>query len=164
LKEDYVPDSDTTLTEEKALSLAWEYMRAFGIASDTVRHEPEKGATEGYFRLEFSSTESKNGQIVAGQVTIYLASDGELTSISDARIWCKYIRDVQCISPYDSVSIAPDVGVGDWNGTAYVSSVEADYEFIDETGYLIPVWRINADFTAESGDEYDWSPVIDAVK
>jgi hypothetical protein len=40
--------------------------------------------------------------------------------------------------PIETIEIARDAGVGEWNGTAYISSVESDYAFIGDTGYLIP--------------------------
>ena len=84
-------------------------------------------------------------------------------SISDGRICGEYVRDVDCISPYDAIGIAQDVGVGECDGTAHISSVETDYTLIDETGYLIPVWKINALLKVESGNEYNWLPVVDAI-
>jgi hypothetical protein len=164
LQEDYKPASDVILDEDKAVSLAWAYLGAFGISSDTVRYAPDESRINGDFRLEFSGTEKSDRQMVTGQVTVYLAADGELMSISDNRVWCEYVREVTCIAAADAIKIAQDVGVGDWNGTAYITSVAEDYAFIKSTGYLVPAWKINANFLSAAGTEHAWTPLVDAVK
>jgi hypothetical protein len=64
----------------------------------------------------------------------------------------------------DSIKIAQDVGVGEWNGIAYISSVESEYAFLEDTGYLIPIWNINARFVDTLGNEHSWKPQISAIK
>jgi glycopeptide antibiotics resistance protein len=153
------------LDENEALIRAWAYLNLFGITPDIVRYEATQSRIdEGGCYLVFSSLESEPNQMIIGGVSLFLTAGGAPISISDGRIWGEYVQNTDCISPSEAIEIARDVGVGEWNGIAYISSVESDYAFIDDTGYLIPTWKINARFIAQSGDEYDWMPMIDAVK
>ena len=83
--------------------------------------------------------------------------------MDDRRITCKARQNVTCISPADAIEVAGVTGVGVWEGTAHISSVDAGNAFIEETGLLVPTWVIRASLTAESGQVYEWSPVISAV-
>lgn len=162
---DNILDHDVVLNEDEALSCAWSYLSLFGITPESVRYEASQSRFDNDdYRLVFSNIESKDNQIVVGDVIVSINVNGELMSVSDGRIWGEYVRDVDCISPFESIEIARDVGVGESYGTAYISSIDGEYEFIGETGYIIPVWKINARFKFESGIEIDWFPVVDAIK
>jgi glycopeptide antibiotics resistance protein len=162
---DYTPTSVIVLNEDEALIRAWFYLDQFGVTPESVRYEAAQSRfdSDGY-NLVFSNIVSRENQIIVGGVSIFLTVDGELMYISDGRIWGEYVRDVNCISPFESIGIAQDIGNIVWNGTAHISSVESDYVLIDKTGYIIPAWKINAYFISESDNKYDWFPLIDAVK
>ena len=162
---DDVPASGVVLNEDEALTRAWSYLSLFGITPDIVHYEAFISRFDNNdYDLVFSSAEVNENQVVIGEVSVFLTIDGELMSISDGRILGEYVQDVDCISPFGAIEIARDVGVGESNGTAHISSIESDYAFIDKTGYLIPAWKIIARLEMESGSVYDWLPVINAVK
>lgn len=163
---DSEPDAGLVPGEEEALALAWQYLNAYGIANGQVVYagdisnlygDPER-------HLSFTSNENTDSQIVYGSIDVTIGEKGVLSGLSDSRVYCQYVKAVPCISPVQSIYIAQDVGVGEWNGVAHVSSVQEGFGFIEDTGYLIPAWELNAIFTSASGQAYDWNPVIDAIK
>ena len=156
----HVPD------EKTAVALAWEYLQPFGITAGTVSYDTDisEEYEDNNRHLRFASNETNADFMINGNISVTIGDDGKLITVSDNRIKCMYVADVPCISPRDAIIVAENVGVGEWNGTATVHSVEFSYTFIKETGYLIPVWQINADFIAVGGPSYKWEPVIDAVK
>ena len=180
-KETTSPEIDKTL----ALQKAWSYLESFGIKGTDVEYAPENTSEYGddnyYFDFtaisdassEFAKDDAKtdanddtneNAKTRAyGDVLLALGKDGRLISITDNRIWCEYVEDVQCISMSESIEVAQDVGCGDWQGKAVVESVEPSYSFISETGYLIPTWMIKGYLTSSS-QTLQWRPQIDAIK
>ena len=152
--------------EDEALKLAWQYLEPFDITPNAAQFvgTSNESWADGNQHLEFESINNVDGQIVYGNISVAIGENGELIELGDARIWGDFYKKVECISAKESVSIARDVGVGEWNGSAYISSIKSGYSFIEDTGYLIPVWNISAKLITASGTEYDWSPVIDAIK
>ena len=167
---DYGVDSVAALSdipgEDAALDIAGEYLRTYGITSEAVAYSGDISDTYGddNRHLQFVSTESTDKVFVYGTVSVTIGENGQLLEISDGRRWCEFTENVNCISPYDSIEIAQEVGVGEWNGTAVVTDVNEGYSFIDDTGYLIPTWNIVADMQTASGKQYTWSPVVDAIQ
>lgn len=155
-----LPDIGTSVT------LAWEYLNTFGITADMVAYEADISTEygDGNRHLRFVSNETATDFVIDGAVSVTIGENGKLLTVSDQRIKCTYVESVFCISPRESIEIAKNVGVGEWNGTATVTWVEPIHVFIEETGYLIPAWKINADFVSASGQTYKWIPVIDAIK
>ena len=180
-KETTSPEIDKSL----ALQKAWSYLEAFGIKDADVEYAPENTSEYGddnyYFDFtaisdassEFAKDDAKTDANddtnetaktrAYGDVLLALGKDGRLISITDNRIWCEYVEDVQCISMSESIEVAQDVGCGDWQGKAVVESVEPSYSFISETGYLIPTWMIKGYLTSSS-QTLQWRPQIDAIK
>jgi hypothetical protein len=160
-------ETDTSLLpeESEALSIVWARLSDYGITADNVRYN---GLIEGYgdknLHLGFKSVEGTDLQMVYGNVAVTVGEGGELHSISDQRIWCDFVKEVPCISPYEATQTAQKVGVGDWAGTAEVYAVEGGYSLINETGYVVPTWSIAARFMADSGNQYEWTPIIEAVR
>lgn len=152
-------------TEEEAITFACQYAERFGIDTTTLTFNKfDTGYTDNNLHVVLVSTAQANDTIIWGTVDIALGENGTLIEICDNRICGDFYKEVETISPKQSIEIAQDIGVGDWNGTAYVESVEPDYYFNRETGFLIPTWRTTARFISESGNEYTWSPNIDAIK
>lgn len=160
-------DSDTTLLPDKedAIDLAFQYVQQFGIDTEFISfHKFDTEYADNNLHVELVSTAQTTDAIVWGTVTVTIGENGTLIAVSDNRVFGEFYKEVETISPKQSIEIAQDIGVGDWNGTAYVESVDPDYYFNKETGFLIPTWRTTARFVAASGNEYAWSPNIDAVK
>ncbi len=162
-------DTEKTVSEEidesAALQNAWDYMSEFGISDTDVAYvadSSENYSADNYY-FDFIATSDDGMTKTCGDVLIELGKDGRLISISDNRIWCEYVEDVQCISMADSIDVAQEVGCGDWQGKAVVESVEESYSFISETGYLIPTWMITG-YLYDSSQTLEWSPQIDAIK
>lgn len=164
-KETVKSDPARLPTEEEAITFAYQYAEQFGVDTTTLTFDKfDAGYTDNNLHVILASTAQTNDTIIWGTVDITLGENGTLIEISDNRIYGEFYREVETISPKQSIEIAQDIGVGDWNGTAYVESVEPDYYFNRETGFLIPTWRTTARFVAESGNEYTWRPNIDAIK
>lgn len=163
---DSEPDVSLIPEEAEALTLAWQYLNTFGITADKVAYvgDVSEMYEDGERHLEFTSAKSVDSQIVHGRVTVAIGENGALSALSDSRVYCGYVKDVPCISPLQSIHIAQDVGVGEWDGVAHVASVKDGFAFIEDTGYLIPTWELNATFVSALGQEYAWNPVIDAIK
>ncbi|MTI71596.1 MAG: hypothetical protein FH751_15220 [Firmicutes bacterium] len=151
--------------EDEAVKLAYEYLKKFQISPDTVRY---MGINDNYsnnnLHLEFKSIMITNRVNVWGDIHVEIGEGGRLLSISDYRTYNEFVKEVKTISPRDSIKVAQDIGVGEWTGTAYVTSVEPSYYFNKNTGYLIPTWQITSTFKAKSGRYYSWTPNIKAIK
>ena len=162
-----IVESDTEMlpAEEEAIHLAFKYAQQFGIDDGLMSFNKfDTEFADKNLHVELVSTAQTTDAIVWGTVTVTIGENGTLIAISDRRIYGEFYQEVETISPKQSIEIARDIGVGDWNGTAYVENVEPDYYFNTETSFLIPTWRITARFVASSGNEYTWSPNIDAIK
>ena len=155
----------TEIDEAEALQKAWDYLKEFGVDDGDVDYAPDGNTIYGdeHYYFNFDSTEYDDNTRVCGNIMLELGRDGRLISINDNRVWCEYVESAQCISMADSIKIAQEVGCGDWNGKATVESVVADYSFISETGYLIPVWKIKG-YLDDGSQTLEWHPEIDAVK
>jgi len=152
-------------SEEEAVTLAFQYTEKFGIDTTFLLFNKfDTGYADENLHVELVSTEKTASTIIWGTVTITLGESGNLVDISDNRVYGEFYNEVETISPKQSIKIAQEIGVGDWNGTAYVEKVEPYYYFNKETGFLIPTWKTTANFIAASGDEYAWTPNIDAIK
>ena len=99
-----------------------------------------------------------------GDITITIGEDGDVMGIEDGRIYAEYYKEIELTSPSDAINIASNVGVGAIKCKASVSSVKADYYYNEDTGYLIPTWRIEGEMINQYGDTYSWNPNIEAVK
>ncbi|WP_061289030.1 VanZ family protein [Herbidospora cretacea] len=97
-----------------------------------------------------------------GRVHVTLDGDGDLAAVQDGRIPMRVVERVETRSPRSAIDIAQDLGDGPASGVAVVRSVEIDHEFDEESGYLIPVWRIRGILTTADGRRVDWAPAIDA--
>ncbi len=173
---EYGQDSAVDLTklpnEKEALALAYGYLEKFHISKDVISYkELADDYGDDNLHLIFESTESTDNLIIWGNIYVTIGENGKLLDIGDNRTHHTLYKDVQTISPKESISIAQDVGVGEWGGgngsgegTAYVTAVEPSFYFNKNTGYLIPTWQITASFKTESGSSYDWAPNIDARK
>jgi glycopeptide antibiotics resistance protein len=89
--------------------------------------------------------------------------------VGGARIECEFVKEVSCVSPYEAVGIAREVGVRYSTVTAEVTSVERGYSLIGDTGYVVPTWDIKAKITpsvenAQHGEDDEWNPVVDAMR
>ena len=157
--------SSAEIDESQALQKAWDYLKEFDITDADVTYNPASNAYYGddHYYFNFASIKVDDKTRVYGNIMLELGKDGRLISINDNRVWCEYAESAQCISMADSIEIAQEVGCGDWDGKATVESVTADYSFIPETGYLIPVWKING-YLDDGSQTLEWHPEIDAVK
>lgn len=158
-------EASKEINESSALQKAWKYMEKFGIENTDVVYDAdndENFADDNYY-FDFTPTAEDGMTKVYGDVLLELGKDGRLISISDKRIWCEYVKNVQCLSMSDSIDVAQEVGCGNWQGKAVVESVEESYSFISDTGYLIPTWMING-YLDDSIQTLEWHPQIDAIK
>jgi glycopeptide antibiotics resistance protein len=149
----------------EAIDMAKSYLERFEIDANTVTfQEFEQGYADNNLHLVFSGISNDNDDgLIWGALRVTLGENGKLIAIEDTRLPCELYREVETISPRESVWIALDVGVESWHGTAVVRDVRPSYYFNKNTGFLIPTWQTEATFTAASGDEYEWSPNIDSV-
>ena len=153
------------LKGDDAVKLAIEHLEKFGIKKENVKFkEISNEYGDDNLHLIFTDRTNNENEIVWGDLTVALGENGRLLSIDDNRVNFKKYKEVETISPRKSIDIACDVGVGDWNGTAYVSEINASYYFNKDTGFLIPTWKIESTLKAESNNEYEWKPNIDATK
>lgn len=149
--------------EEQAIKLAYQYMERFHIPADSVLYKGmEQHPSYQGIRLIFESNENTDSLMVWGSISIDLGEEGRLLSIADSRTYHTFYKELPAISPMESLEIAQDVGVGPWEGPAYINAVEPSYYFNKETGYLIPTWKIAGEIVSSDGVKHHWTPNIDA--
>ncbi len=165
----YGVSSEVDLTklpsENEALELAWKYLNQYQITAESVefaRFSDDYG--DPYWHLVFIDNRTIKGQMVWGPVELTIGEDGALLGLSDRRTYHQFVKTVETISPRKALDIAMDIGVGEWNGTAYVSEITPSYYFNEQTGYLIPIWQIRGEMVSEGGPSYPWTPMIDATQ
>lgn len=160
--------SNTRLSTSDALSKAIRYLEQYEIESVEYVEDVSKSYEDNQSHLKFRSIPDHNADNLAyGNVMVTLGSDGALISLSDERIFCSYDSTERCISPQQAISIAKEVGHDASSLTVQVLEVVEDFCFIEETGYLVPAWRIISKTEGVSvvgEDEYRWEPLINAVK
>lgn len=151
--------------EAEGKIIAEEYLRKFKIDLDHIEYKGiDNEYGDEYLHLVYTPKNSEKDIFVFGDVLITLGENGKLISIDDRRIYNEFYKEVELISPKDSIDIATNVGVGTIACKAFVSSIESDYYYNEKTGYLIPTWSIIGEMKNENGDTYSWSPKIEAIK
>lgn len=149
--------------EEQAIELASQYLEQFQIPATTVvLTEITPSSDQSRIHLTFESKENQEDLLVWGNISIDLGEDGRLLSLADERTFHTFYKETPAISPMNSLEIAQTVGVGPWEGPAYIKAVEPSYYFNRETGYLIPTWKIDGELVSPDGTRHRWTPHIDA--
>lgn len=157
-------DISSIPSEVDALEAARTCLKSFGILEEIKYTKAEHDKENGTIRLNFTDKGRIKGALVDGSVTVVIGEDSLPLSVEDTRIYCRPYRRVVTISPYQSILVAREVAVGEWPGFAYVYNVTPSHYFNEETDFLIPTWKIQASFISSDGEEYSWTPNIDAVK
>jgi hypothetical protein len=159
------PANETTPPpdEKSGRTAARTHLAAFGIDPDTLEYAgTDDQWKDGRLHLDYTSREHGGDVFLWGKVSVTLGANGKLAAIEDARIPVTAVQTVETISPRAAIGIAQDVGVGVAPGTAVVSTVTASHYFDEDSGYLIPVWRIEGTLSEDGGNAIDWKPAIDA--
>lgn len=140
------------------------YLTAFGIETEKLSYEGMEEEAENHSTtLVFRGEEDGEEGTLWGKAAVTFGPDGSLWSVKSTLVFCEKAKKVSIISPKKAISVAADVGAEGWAGTAYVDQVELTYTFLEDTGYLVPSWKICGEFVADSGEEDTWEPVVDAV-
>ena len=151
--------------EPQALEIAKTYLENFGIPLNSVEYA---GLREDFgdnnLHLMFMDRTSTRNHFIWGSVDVTIGEEGTLLGISDDRTYFEFVKTVKAISPQKAISIAQDIGVGEWSNTASITKIEPSFYFNEDTGYLIPTWQIHGTLTGYQGQEYEWTPNIDATK
>ncbi|WP_294358862.1 hypothetical protein, partial [uncultured Clostridium sp.] len=151
--------------EEEGKIIAEEYLKKFKIQLDYIEYKGiDNEYRDEYLHLVYTPKNLEKDIFVFGDVSITLGENGKLISVEDKRIYNEFYKEVELISPKDSIDIATNVGVGTIACKAFVSSIEPDYYYNEKTGYLIPTWSIVGEMKNKNGDTYSWNPNIEAIK
>lgn len=158
-------DTSKIPSENEAIVIAEEYLKNFKIDLSSLEYTgiDNKYADE-YLHLIYTPKNINKDNFVFGDITITIGEDGDVMGIEDGRIYAEYYKEIELTSPSDAINIASNVGVGAIKCKASVSSVKADYYYNEDTGYLIPTWRIEGEMINQYGGTYSWNPNIEAVK
>lgn len=153
------------LLVEEAVHYAKQHLDTYRISSDSLNFTVmQKENADGYLHLTFKECSPTHDSLVWGAVFVTIDTKGALVSLSDNRMNFLSYQTVEIISPRKSIEIARDIGLGEWNGMAKIKAIHPSYFFNPETGFLIPTWQIEADFTSDTGQLYSWQPNIDATQ
>lgn len=157
---------DNIPSEIEAFELAKKYLNDFDINVNDLQYNGiSADYRDDYLNLIFEPIESVNKEIkIVGDVTVTIGEEGKLLEIYDRRVTARYYKEVETISPLKSLDVASDVGVGQWSGVSYINEIIPSQYLQEDTGYLIPTWKIQGKLVGENGDEIDWSPEIEAIK
>ncbi len=159
-------NKDVLLSKNELIDLAWNTLDHFDISNEIpiLNEFLSEENSNGEWTFIFTTSIENDDTLIYGDIEILVDNKGNLISLRNNQMQYTFYEEVSLISPYDSIGIALDIGVGDWNGTATVSNVVSTYTFIEDTGFLIPTYQIQATFESLSEDKYLWSPVIDATE
>lgn len=158
-------NNDPLLGEEEAVHYARQHLDTYRISSDFLNFTsmPKENA-DGYYHLTFEESSRALDGLIWGAVFVTIDTKGALVSLSDNRMKFHSYQTMDTVSPRKSIKIARDIGLGEWNGVAKIKAIHPSYFFNSETGFLIPTWQIEADFSSDTGQLYSWQPNIDATK
>lgn len=156
-------DGAPRIDEAAGRKAARSHFTAFGIAPGGLRYVGVSDRwKDGYLHLDYEGREQGGDAFLWGKVSVTLGENGKLVAIEDLRIPVTAVQPVETISPRAAIGIAQDVGVDSVPGTASIHDVTASYYFDENSGYLVPVWRIEGSLTREGGDISEWNASIDA--
>lgn len=154
--------------EDEALVIAQNELQKYGISSDEVAFEGFRyDFNDDAHHLTFIDSRRSDDTRVYGNISISVNKDGKVIVISDDRIFCGYVENAKCISPAESLDVAQDTGLsGGTAVTVVVNEITESWQFIPETGYLIPTWKITGFMEkacTNDGEPSSWQAEIDAV-
>ena len=155
------------VNESAALEIAWSELAKFGISADEVVFAGFRyDFSDDDYHLTFVSSEDADSTRVYGDVSVAVRRDGKVIVVDDERIWCSFVENAKCISPAESLVVAQDIGLSGLAITAVVDDVAPSWQFIPETGYLIPTWKLTGvmkDVRTDAGEPSPWQAEIDAT-
>ncbi|NRQ33675.1 VanZ family protein [Nonomuraea sp. NN258] len=139
------------------------HLAAFGIDPAVLaRPSVNDHWQDAYLHLDYENAAQGGDAFQWGKISVTLDGHGKLIGIEDRRIRVRSVRTAETISPRAAIDIAKDVGVDTVDGTVHVRSATAGHHFDEDSGYLVPVWRLEGSLTRESGEVTDWSAPVDA--
>ncbi|WP_343950203.1 VanZ family protein [Nonomuraea longicatena] len=139
------------------------HLSAFGLDPATLAYAGvDDRYRDGNLHLDYVSKEQGGAAFLWGKVSLVLGEKGKLLGIRDERIPVRAVETVETVSPREAVDIAQDIGVDAVAGTLAVRTITAAHYFDEDSGYLVPVWRIEGTLTRDSGGASDWETDVDA--
>jgi glycopeptide antibiotics resistance protein len=139
------------------------HLSAFGLDPATLAYAGvDDQYKDGSLHLDYVSKEQGGAAFLWGKVSLVLGENGKLLGIRDERIPVRAVETVETFSPRKAVDVAQDIGVDAVAGTLSVRTITASHYFDEDSGYLVPVWRIEGTLTRDGGGASDWETDVDA--